>query len=385
MVDSGNPEGSSWADQLPEAPVEEVDNRSALESIPGWFWLLTVGIITIAVGSVAIRLQLAEQEVLRGRIALGQLAIGLISMMVAHGIAAKFAMANDRRISIPDIFLAWFNIWQPTISRLPGTCRRLLALIWGMIAVLTAVTIIGGIDYGYPFRDHQGVDLKPMNVVNAVASAARAQAAKDNEEKTLEEAVSGDQLDAVASGVSGDEMSMEDAINELGDMDEKLMEQMDGVEMPQESAESEETDESQVSESRKELLETLNRLPADEQGIRRVEAAVYGVVLNERNVPTGLMFAVRHKDNWVHLCHIDQPGIPGRIFARIVQKLNGKLASQPFIEQDSLPEAESIGRVAWVKQQVLCRLGYAEAEKGELTDGHVESILISHPAELDSL
>lgn len=367
IADSGDTEGESWLDRLPETPVEQEDNRSALESIPMWFWVMTAGIIGIAVGSVAIRLNLAEQETLRGRIALGQLAIGLISMVIAHAIAAKFAMAGDRRISVPDIFLSWFNIWQPTIGKLPDTSRRLLAVVWGMIACITAVTIIGGIDYGYPFRDHTGVDLKPMNVVNAVASAAKAQAAKNGQQgMSLEEAVQGEDIAAVAAGASAEAMSMEDAINQLGDMDEKLLDEMEAPGGPNAADQSA-------------LEKYLNGLPVGRKGMRSVQGHVYAVITNNRNIPTGLLFAIRFEGRWTHLTSVEQSGIPGRTFQRIIQKLNGKMTKGPFVDSASIPKAKSGSRQVWVRPHVLCEVGFSDATHSELKGAQVQSILVNQP------
>lgn len=375
IVDGNNVEGESWADKLPDTPVEEADNRSALESIPVWFWLMAVGIIGIALGSVGLRTWLAEEEVLRGRIALGQLGIGMLSMAIAHGIAAKYAMAGDRRISVPDIFLSWFNIWQPTISRLPDTCRRLLAMIWGGVACLTAVTLIGGIDYGYPFRDHEGIDLKPMNVVNAVADAARAQAAKNGQDgKSLEDAIQGDDLAmAAASAGGGDPMSMEDAIMQMGDMDQKLLGEMEGLDGLTGD------DYPSPEDSETILASKLEDLPLDEKGFRTVTGAIYAVVTNQRNVPVALLFGIKSEDKWVHLSKVEQSGIPGRTFHRIIQKLNGKLTKGPFVELETIPEPQEQTRHAWVRASVTCSLKFTRAEDGELADVKVDSILINQP------
>lgn len=380
IVDGTDVEGKTWADQLPDVPVEELDHRSAMQSIPVWFWLMTVGIIGIALGSVGVRVWLADQEMLRGRVAMGQLGVGMLSMLVAHTIAAKFAMAGDRRISVPDIFMSWFNIWQPTISKLPHTCRRLLAMIWGMVACLTAVTIIGGIDYGHPFRGHEGVDLKPMNVVNAVASAARAQAEKNGQDgMSLEEAVQGDDLAMAAAAAGGDPMSMEDAVMEMGDMDQKLMNEMGGGENLNGD------DSTGTGDTESVLAKRLKKLPVDKNGFRTVTGVLYGVVTNNRNVPVALLFGIKSEGKWVHLTKVGQPGIPGRTFQRIIQKLNGKVTKGPFVNLATIPEPALNTRQAWVRAHVTCSLEFTTVEKGELADVRVQSILITQPGVMSSL
>lgn len=380
IVDGGNTEGGSWADKLPETPVEEFDDRSAMQSIPVWFWLMTAGVIGIALASVGLRVWLADQETLRGRVALGQLGIGMLSMVVAHAIAAKFAMSGDRRISVPDIFLSWFNIWQPTIGKLPDACKRLLAMIWGMVACLTAVTIIGGIDYGYPFRGHEGVDLKPMNVVNAVASAAKAQAEKNGQEgMSLEEAVQGDDLAMAASAAGGDAMSMEDAIMQMSDMDQKLMNEMGGLD------ELSADDLTGTNAAESDLEKRLEDLPKDKQGLRKVNGVLYGVETNNRNVPVALLFGTKSDGEWIHLTRVEQSGIPGRTFQRIIQKLNGKIVKGPFVDLKTIPEPMLQTRQAWVRAFVTCSLQFTEVENGELAKVRVQSILINQPGSLSSL
>ena len=368
IVDGNNTEGASWADKLPETVVEEVDNRSAMQSIPVWFWLMTVGIIGIALASVGLRVWLVEQETLRGRIALGQLGIGMLSMAVAHAIAAKFAMSGDRRISVPDIFLSWFNIWQPTIGKLPHTSKRLLAMIWGIVACLTAVTVIGGIDYGYPFRDHEEADMKPINVVDAVASAARAQAEKNGQEGTsLEKAVQGDNL-ATAGDAA---VSMEDEIKQMNDTDgpdEQFADDLTGA-----------------GGAKRELEKRLKDLPKDEKGFREVDGTLYGVVTNNRKVPVALLFGARSNGKWIHLTRVEQSGIPSRTFRRIIQKLNGKIVKGPFIELATSPKPQPQTRQAWVRPDVTCSLQFTEVEDGQLMDVRVESILIDQPGSLSSL
>ena len=377
VVDGTQAEGTSWADGLPDAPEEEFDDRSALASIPMWFWLMIAGIIGIALSSVWIRHSLADQETLRGRIALGQLGVGMLIVMIAHGLAAKFAMAGDRRISIPDIFLSWFNVWQPTIGKLPHTCRRLLAVVWGMLACLTAVTIIGGIDYGYPFRDHKGVELRPMDVANAVASAAKAQAKKNGQEgKSLEEAIQGDDLAMTASAAEAGAMSMEDAVMQMGEMDQKLLNEIDA---PTAGG----TSSPEKSESL--LASKLDELPADKDGIRTVTGSLYGVLTKQRNVPVALLFAVKFEDKWIHLSRVTQKGIPSKTFRRIIQKLNGKVTKGPFVDLATVPDPAPNTRQAWVRFHVDCSLKFTRMENGELANVRVHSILINQPGVLSSL
>ena len=87
-VVDGNAGATSWADDLPDMPQEEVaDDRSALASIPVWFWVMLGGIVGITAVSVTVRLMFPDEHSPRGLIALLQLATGMVTVAVAHGIA----------------------------------------------------------------------------------------------------------------------------------------------------------------------------------------------------------------------------------------------------------------------------------------------------------
>ena len=267
VVDGSAGGGVSWADDLPDTPAEVVgDDRSALESIPLWFWGMLAGIVGLGAFSVTIRVMFPDEESPRGLIALAQLTIGFVTVLVAHGIASKYALANDRRLNFNDVLLSWFNVWQPTISRLPSTCRQVLAVAWGGFAMLTAVLIIGGIDYSAPFRTHQKPDVKPMQMIGKVAAAAKAQAG-NAEPASMQEALADlqDEVSAMeeATGADGAPKSMEDALNELGNVEEDL-EDFKGLD----------------EEDAAEALQTYT-----------MHAWIYGVETNSKNVPVAFLFA----------------------------------------------------------------------------------------------
>lgn len=361
VVDAGADAGQSWSEDLPETPQEEVDNRTALESIPAWFWGMLAGVIVIAVSSVAIRMSFAEDEETRGMIALTQLVVGLVSMLTAHGIASKLAFATDRRTNFNDVLLSWFNIWQPTIGRLPASFKQVWAAVWGAIAVITATTIIGGIDYSAPFRTHKKPDVKPLNVIGKVAGAARAGAAK-GKDASMDEAL-GDlasevaEAEAAMGGIEdGPAKSMEDALAEVGDMDEKLKDMKADLD----------------ADGIKSLQDAQNRTAE-----RDLECFVYGVVIDSRKAPVGLLFAANTRGEDQHVAELKAEDMPKKKFREIALKLYRAVTREPVVPSNR--------RAIWVKPVVTCRLKFVDFnEDGELDGPVFDGIVVNQASSRDS-
>lgn len=353
VVDSGAEDGTSWADDLPDMPVEDVDNRTALESIPVWFWTMLAGVVGLAVFSVAVRMTFADDDVVRGQIALTQLVIGLISMLVAHGLSAKLAFKTDRRVSLNDVVLSWFNIWQPTITRLPETCKRVWAVVWGGVAFITAVTIIGGIDYSAPFRTHKAPKTNPLKLVGKVAAAARAGAA--NKPQSMEEAMADLQsqvaeMEGEMGAAGGAPVSMEDALNGLDEGAAK------GIGMGSAAAGGAKT-------ASDEIMKHLEN--------KSIECFVYGVVTNSKNVPTSFLFAANTKGNGdQHVAEVKADTMPRERLKIIAVRLYKEVCRTPCIETDR--------KAVWVNPKVVCRLKFKELlEDGQLTDAEIDAIVVN--------
>lgn len=348
-VDRGAPEGHSWADALPEVEEEGEDNRTALESIPGWFWLMVAGMTVLTASSAGIRVALNDKEGMRGLIALAQLTVGAIAMLVAHLLAARFAMQNDRRIQAQDILLSWFNVWQPTIASLPRGCKRLLSMVWGMVAVITAVAVIGGIDYSAPFRTDRGAAIKATTVVNAITDAARAQAeAEGQKPQTMDDALRElqEQADEVQQQATG---SMEDALQELKENSAEMLKDASP--------------------------EDLAKLIAPVTQRSSMEATVYGVRINDRRIPTSFLFAATVNDQPQHVSEIFAKDLKPDVYHRILRKLNG--AVQPE------PQFETTLDAIWVKPVVTCRLSYQGTQDGILNDPAIEAFVLTQRGSRD--
>ena len=343
-------EDMSWKDHVVE-DTAEAEPENIWQSIPAWFWIMMAGVIGIMVSSVTIRLLLPEEDSPRGIIALVQLGVGFLSFAIAHGIASREAMKNDPRINLTDVGLAWFSVWQPTITQLPHTCKRIWSIAWGLMAMVTAVTVIGGIDYSAPFRgeEKKGPNIA-ANVIQNVASAAKAQAAQQPQDMSMEDALTElNDPDAMmdAANAGGAPASMEDAVQNLAGMPEQL-EELTG-DLPLDDPEA--------------LQEMLVDL--------KVSTYVYGVVINSKRQPVGLVFAANTKGRDQHVAEIMADKIPQDSYMRIVRKLYMATQSTPEIPSDRTD-------VVWVAPEVSCRLKYKGiAEDGTLIEPEFDAIVIS--------
>ena len=329
---------------------EEYDDRTALESIPAWFWAMLGGIVGIAGFSVYIRLNYPEETGPRGTIALVQLSLGFVSMIVAHLISSKYAMKHDRRMNFNDVLLSWFNVWQPTISALPNTCKRVWAFVWGAVGILTAVTVIGGIDYSAPFRTHEAPKVKPLSVVGAVASAARAGAKDASMQEAMSDMKSQVDQAAAAAGEEGAGVSknMEDALNDLGNMEDQL----NG-------------------------LETDDLLNGRNVERKSVECFIYGVITDDKNVPTSFLFAANTLGKEQHVAELETKDIPKDKLRTVAMRLYKEVRKAPVIASER--------KAVWVNPEVKCSLSFVDyAENGELTDPKFDTIVVNQPGRFDS-
>ncbi|GAB5443706.1 MAG: hypothetical protein Fues2KO_40550 [Fuerstiella sp.] len=357
VVDGSAGGQASWADNLPDLPEEEVaDDRSALESIPLWFWGMLAGVVGVTGFSVVIRLSFPDEDSPRGMIALVQLSIGLITMMVAHGFASRHALKNDRRLNFNDVLLSWFNVWQPTIAELPATCRRVQAMAWGGFAVLTAVTIIGGIDYSAPFRTHKEPDIKPMKIIGAAAAAAKAKAEEVPEDMNealadLQSEVSAVEEAAQQQAAAGGPKGMEEALSELDQTDESLT-----------TADGLAGDEAEQTEQ-----------PQQELQLMTLTCFIYGVETDQQNVPRAFLFAGNTLGSDQHVARIAAADLEKDVFRTIAVQLYTAIRPQPVIP--------STAKAVWVEPILQCSITcYGITDEGELKDPEFDAIVPGRPA-----
>jgi hypothetical protein len=197
--------------------AEEEEFQNWWEAIPGWIWVLSGGIVALAVMSVTVRLVFAESDI-RGIWTLAQMALGLIVLGVAHFAAYMHGVAKSDRIGPLDAIMRPLAIWQPTLLDLPNTTRTVCLAAWGLIAVPLAYVVIDGVDYAALLTPKKEVAEKPKKRSNpmgfiiksatAIASAQNAMpqtaAPADSLEESLADFTGGMPLD-VTGGSGGPE------------------------------------------------------------------------------------------------------------------------------------------------------------------------------------
>ncbi|MCP4170334.1 MAG: hypothetical protein GY758_06125 [Fuerstiella sp.] len=335
IVDGAAVDGKSWADDLPDAPEEVEEEKSTLQSLPLWFWGLLGGIVGITMFSVAIRVLFSDQEGVRGIIALTQLVIGFVSLLTAHGLAAKFAMKKDRRVNLNDVLLSWFNVWQPNILALPATYSRIWAVVWGGFAVLTAMTIIGGIDYSAPFRVDDPQKVRGPKAAAAVGTITSAAKEAGKEDARLDKALN--DLQEEESEDEGPSKGGSDAMGEA-------ISEFDGVEDQLEAIGD----------------EILTETAAAREATIELECFVYGVVTDSKNVPVSFLFAADVSGRSRHVAEIRVEQLPPAKFRQMAVRLHSAVQQHP--------EVPSQRKAVWVKPIVTCRL----RSRGYTNSGHLK-------------
>jgi hypothetical protein len=347
IVDGAEANGKSWADDLPDAPEEEVEDwGSTLQSLPRWLWGMLGGIVGITMFSVTVRLLFHNDEDIRGIIALTQLVIGFVSMLTAHGLAAKFTMKNDRRVNLSDVLLSWFNVWSPNIQALPATYTRVWGLVWGGIAVMTAMTIIGGIDYSAPFRVDDPQKTKGPKASAVIGAITRAAREAGEEAAPLDDALNdfqeeeSDEEKGRGKGGSG----------EMG----KVRSELDGVEDQLEALAD----------------ETLLENGVTEEATIELECFIYGVVTDSKNIPVSFLFAAHVNGRTRHVAEIRVERLPPAKFRQIAQRLHSAVQKQPEIPTQRT--------AVWVQPIVVCRIkspGFTSS--GDLRKPEFDAILVA--------
>ena len=277
-----------------------------------------------------------------------------------------------------DIMLGWVLIWQPTIQELPKTCRRIWGLVWGLTAMLTAVAIIGGIDYSAPFRVHTESPLKDFNAMKAVGTAAQVAKgamppADEQQPQNMEEAMgqltdnieeSGLLPDDALDG-NGQASSMEDAMGGLTDKvgGTGALDAAGGAKKDADENGSDDTD------------ADGNPMSYSDRP-KRLEAWIYGLELDSKRIPSAFLFAAEYDGKQQHVARIETKNLPRNKFRSMAIRLSKVVRDTPAIET----EREAI----WVEQEVSCSLeckGYDM--NNEMVAPTFRAVMINQPGILD--
>jgi hypothetical protein len=132
--------------QRPEAYAE------VLKSVPLWIHMLWVGVVGIFVMSVFMTLKLPKTGYERALWTLAQAGIGLIAAAVAHVLVFFKAIPATDKYGPFDLFVKPLDFWRYALHKMPTGAWRLWLFAWGLTAALSAIVLIGGINYSSIFE-----------------------------------------------------------------------------------------------------------------------------------------------------------------------------------------------------------------------------------------
>jgi hypothetical protein len=140
--------------------------------IPMWARVLAAGVLVVLVANLWLRIGVLMDEE-RAPAALIELGIGLVSMAAAHLTAFLYALLKDGSCSPFDFFMRPIALWKPALQLLPAKAWRVWMMSWGLTAAVSAVTIVGGINYMAIFDDWGFEKRAQPTIIQAVVDQAR--------------------------------------------------------------------------------------------------------------------------------------------------------------------------------------------------------------------
>ena len=124
-----------------DEPAEAI---SLVKLIPAWMWVLGAGIVGIFVISLAARVVLSPESGSRLFWMIAQITICLSAALVGQFAAFLSGAPGSDKASAFDVFLKPFEIWKPSIRRLPENAWCVWCVGWGLWGVLCAMVFVRG-------------------------------------------------------------------------------------------------------------------------------------------------------------------------------------------------------------------------------------------------
>jgi hypothetical protein len=122
-----------------------------LKAIPAWVHPLWMGVVAIFAMSAMMSLKMPlgyERAVWT----LAQAGIGFIAAGAMHVLVFFKAVPNTDKYGPFDLFLKPLDFWRYAIHKLPTGAWRLWIFAWGLTATLSALVLIGGVNYASIFE-----------------------------------------------------------------------------------------------------------------------------------------------------------------------------------------------------------------------------------------
>ncbi|QDU57073.1 ATP dependent DNA ligase [Aeoliella mucimassa] len=197
-------EAAANPDSAP-APQQQDTWQEITQSIPSWAATLAVPNVVIIAMSLAVRLLIPRESIILEFWGVWQLAIGLMATLVLHVTCFIMTASTDSDIGIFDLLVKPLKPWWRTFAHLPERLWLAIGGTCGVTLALSAVLIIGGIQWDRLWDWGIKAPAK-QSLVSAIAAAAANGPANDD---GLEQAV-GDFAGGAAGGITGDEASGND-------------------------------------------------------------------------------------------------------------------------------------------------------------------------------
>jgi hypothetical protein len=161
------------APEVSSPPAENPQPAGLLAATPQWAWALGGGVLAIAALSAVVGQSLPEEGSARMWWSLGQVAVCVIALGVAHGSAFVKALAFSTKFGPFDFLMKPIGIWQPALRELPEGAWRLWCGSWGLAGIASALVLVGGLRYSALFDDWGFKQRANKNLVHAVTEQAR--------------------------------------------------------------------------------------------------------------------------------------------------------------------------------------------------------------------
>ena len=174
---------------LQSAEAEELaptETKVAATEMPQWMKILFGGVLLIVVANVAVRVWVYFNGGQRAVFSMVEMLVGLGMFVGASVMAWKECKKSDKRMSIADVVTNPFNVWQPTLARMPETKKRVFCAAWGLTMFLAALLIVGGIKWSGLYTNDWGFKQPEQRNLLAEAVAALKTDGSSSDEDLLE-------------------------------------------------------------------------------------------------------------------------------------------------------------------------------------------------------
>jgi hypothetical protein len=122
------------------------------QSIPLWAHPLWIGVISIFLLSVYMGLKLPKFGYERALWTLVEAGLGLTAAGTAHVLVFFKTIPNTDKYGPFDLLVKPLDFWRYAAHKLPSGAWRLWMFAWGLTAALSALVLIGGINYSAMFE-----------------------------------------------------------------------------------------------------------------------------------------------------------------------------------------------------------------------------------------